>query len=94
MQKETSLWYHMICNVVLVVFWGTLLRPTAGDVVFIRRSTIVQNVLWLCASIQEESCVILSWSSTASEHGLVGRRNCPMTEAANSLSAAAARNYR
>ena len=46
----------MICNVVFVVFGGALvLKPTAGAVVLIRKFTTLQNVPWLCASIQEES---------------------------------------
>ena len=57
--------YHMISNVVFVVFWGTLLRPTAGAVVLILKCTTLQNVPWLCASIQEESYAISLWSSTA-----------------------------
>ena len=36
-QEKTSIWYHMICGVVFVVFWGTLLRLTAGAVVLIRK---------------------------------------------------------
>ena len=44
-QQETSMWYHMIRNVVFAVFGGTLLRPTAGAVVLIRKSTTLQNVL-------------------------------------------------
>ena len=34
----------MICNVVFVVFWGTLLRPTAGALVLIRKCTTLQSV--------------------------------------------------
>ena len=41
-----------------------VLRPTAGAVVSIRKSTSLQNAPWLCASIQEESWAISSWSST------------------------------
>ena len=62
--NKTSMWYHTIRNVVLVVFWGTPLRPTAGAVVLIPKGTTLQNVPWLCASI-EESYAISSWSSTA-----------------------------
>ena len=51
----------MICNAFLVVFWGTLLRPTAGAVVLTRKCTTLQNVPWLlCANIQEASCPISS----------------------------------
>ena len=63
--QKQGMWYHMIRNVGFVVFWGTLLRPTAGAVVLIRKSTTLQNVTWLCASMQEESCAISLWSSTA-----------------------------
>ena len=91
-QQETSIWYHMIRNTVFVVFRGTLL-PTAGAVVLIRKSTTLQDVPWLCASIQEESCAIsprmVIHRDICREHSLIRRRNCLMTEAANSLSAAA-----
>ena len=63
--QETSMWYHMIRNVVSGVFGGNLLGPTAGAVVLIRKCTTLQNVPWLCASIQEESYAISLWSSTA-----------------------------
>ena len=63
--QETSMWYHMIREVVFVVFWGTLLRPTAGAVVLIPKCTTLQSVPWLCASIQEESYAISLWLSTA-----------------------------
>ena len=84
--------YMIIRNVVFVVFWGTLLRPTAGAVVLILICTTLQNVPWLYASIQEESYAISLWSihrDIYREHSLIRRRNCLMTEAANSLSAAA-----
>ena len=29
---KMSIWYRVMCNVVLVVYWGILLRPTAGAV--------------------------------------------------------------
>ena len=64
MQQETSMWYHMIRDVVFVVFGGTLLRPTAGAVVLIQKCTTLQNVPWLCASVQEESYAISLRSST------------------------------
>ena len=59
------MWYHKIRNVVFFVFWGTLLRPTAGAVVLIPKCTTLQSVPWLCASIPEESYAISLWSSTA-----------------------------
>ena len=62
-KQKKSMWYHMIRNVVFVVFWGTLLRPTAGAVVLILKCTTL--LPWLCASIQEESYAISLWSTTA-----------------------------
>ena len=43
-QQNANIWYQMICNVVFVVFWGTLLRPTAGALVLIRKCTTLQSV--------------------------------------------------
>ena len=43
-RNKPTVGYHMICNVVFVVFWGTQLRPTAGAVVSIRKSTTLRNV--------------------------------------------------
>ena len=63
---------YMIRDVVFDVFSGTLLRPTAGAVVLIRKSTTLQNVPWLCASIQEESCAISLWPSTATSAVNIG----------------------
>ena len=90
-QQETSLWYHMIRNVVFIVYLGTILRPTAGAIVLLRRSTTLQNVPWLCVSIQEEPCafILAIHCDICHEHGLIGRRNCLVTEALNSRSAAA-----
>ena len=82
--------YHVIRNVVFVVFGGTLLRPTAGAVVvFIPKCTTLRNVPWLCASIQEESYAISLWLSTAtSAVNIAYMGGATATEAANSLSAA------
>ena len=57
--------YCMIRNVVFVVLGGTPLRPTAGAVVLIPKCTTLQNVPWLCESVQEESYAISLWLSTA-----------------------------
>ena len=60
----------------------------------IQKSTTLQNVPWLCESMQEESCTISCWSSTATS-AVNNRAAQPsqiklvMTEAANSFSAAA-----
>ena len=64
-QQHTSIWYHMLCNIGFIRFWGALFRPTAGAVVLVRKCTTPQSVPWLCASIQKESCVIVSGPSTA-----------------------------
>ena len=82
--------YHVIRNVVFVVFGGTLLRPTAGAVVvFIPKCTTLRNVPWLCASIQEESYAISLWLFTAtSAVNIAYMGGATATEAANSLSAA------
>ena len=58
-----AIWY--IRDVVFVVSWGSLLRPTAGAAVLIPKCTTLQNGHWLCASKQEESYAISLWSSTA-----------------------------
>ena len=42
--RNKSMWYHMIRNVIFVVFWGTLLRPTAGAVVLLPKCPTLQNV--------------------------------------------------
>ena len=83
----------MIRNVVFVVFWGILLRPTAGAVVSFPKCNTLQNVHWLCVVIHNESyaislCVAI-YRDVCREHSLIGRRNCLMIEVANSLSAAA-----
>ena len=72
-QQETSTSYRMMCNVAFVVFWGTLLRPTAGAVLVvpIRKSTTVQHVPWLCARRKDEQ--LLRAPS-------VGRHNCSSTQ--------------
>ena len=51
-KKQACMWYHMTRNVVFVVFWGTLLRRTAGAVVLIRKATTLQNVPWLCVMVR------------------------------------------
>ena len=70
--QQTSMWCHMIRNVVFVVFWGTLLRPTAVAAVLMLKSTTLQNVPWLCASIQEASYAISLLSSTATSAVNIG----------------------
>ena len=56
---------HMVPYRSFAVFLGTILRRIAGAVVLIRKCTTLQNVPWLCASIQEEYRATSSWSSTA-----------------------------
>ena len=64
-QQETCVWYHTICTVVFVVLGGTILRLTAGAEVLIRKSTTLQNIPWLSASVEGESCAISFWPSNA-----------------------------
>ena len=88
--QETSMWYHMIRGVVFVVFWGTLLRPTAGAVGLIPKCT-PEHSLAMCeqtGGILRDFIVVIH-RDICREHSLIGRRNSLMTEAANSLSAAA-----
>ena len=80
--QETSMWYHMIRNVVYVVLWGILLRPTAGAVVLIPKCTTHPG------GVLRDFIEVIH-RDTYREHSLIGRHNCLMTEAANSLSAAA-----
>ena len=47
-QQDTSIRYLIVCTVVLVVFWGTLLRQIVGAVVPIPQSTTLHNVLFFC----------------------------------------------
>ena len=79
--------HGVICNVVFVVFWGTLLRPTAGAVVLIRKFTTAKRSLATC----EHTGGVLRDSSATSAANIayIGRRNCLVTEAANSPFAAA-----
>ena len=76
------MWYHMIRNVVYVVLWGILLRPTAGAVVLIPKCTTHPG------GVLRDFIEVIH-RDTYREHSLIGRHNCLMTEAANSLSAAA-----
>ena len=54
-----------MCYVVLS-FWGALNSERLRELLCrSEKSTTLQNVPWLCASIQEESWAMASWSSTA-----------------------------
>ena len=44
--------YDVYVTLFYVVFWGTLIRATAGAVVLASKCTTLQNVPWVCASIQ------------------------------------------
>ena len=76
----------MICNVVLVVFSGHSTHTDCGSCSAHPKSTTLQNVPWLCASIYEggvlRGFVLVFHRDICREHSL-------MTEAANQLSAAA-----
>ena len=77
-----------------VVFWGTLLRSTAGavPVVSIRKSTTLQKrSLAVCEHTGGVlgDFVVVFYRDVCRQHSLIGRRNYLVTEAANSLSASA-----
>ena len=81
----------MIRNVVFVLFRGTLLRPTAGAVVLSQMHHLAQRSLAMyehTGGVLRDLIVVIH-RDICREHSLIGRRNCLMTEAANSLSAAA-----
>ena len=90
--KKQAYWHHIIRNAVFVILGGALLRPTAGAVVLLRKSTtLAKRPLARCedtrgvlrdfrVAIHDEIC---------HEHSLIGRRTCIMTEAENSPSATA-----
>ena len=83
---------YMICNVVFVVFWVTVLKPTA-------ESFSVDPKIYHPAKRSLAICehtggvlgdfVLLVHRDICREHSLIGRRKYFMDEAANSLSAAA-----
>ena len=84
------MWYRMIRNVVVVVFWGTLLRPTTGSV-DPKMHHRANRSLAMCehtGGVLRDFIVVIH-RDVCREHSLIGRRNCLMTEAANALSAAA-----
>ena len=83
---------RMIRNVVFVVFWGTLLRPTAGAVRSVdpKMHHPAKRSLAMCEHTGGvvRGLIVVIHRDICREHSLIGRRNCLMTEAANSLSAA------
>ena len=91
-QQEASTCYHMMHNLLFVVFCGTLLRPTAEGAVSIRLPPHpAKRSLAVCehtGGVLRDIIVVIR-RDIYLEHSLIGRRNCLMTEAANSLPAAA-----
>ena len=92
-QQETSVWCHMVCNVVLDVFWGTLLRPSHCG-----RCSVDPKIHHpaKCSLTMREhtggslgNCVLVFHRDICREHNLIGRCNYPMSEAATSPSVAA-----
>ena len=89
--QQTSTWYHMIRNVlmVFVVFWGTLLRPTAGAVVRIgpKMHHPAKCSVAMCDHTRGvlRDFIVVIHRDICREHSLIGRRNCLMTEASSSL---------
>ena len=81
----------MIRNLVFVVLGGALLRPTAGAVVLSQNAPPCKAFLGYVRAYRR-SPTRFHWvihRDICREHSVIGRRNCLMTEAANSLSAAA-----
>ena len=91
-QQEASTCYHMMHNLLFVVFCGTLLRPTAEGAVSIRLPPHpAKRSLAVCEHTGGVlgAFVVVFHGNICREHCLIGRPNCLMTQAANSLSAAA-----
>ena len=94
MQQEATISYHMICNVVFVDFWGTLLRPQTDCGSCSADPKIhhpAKRPLAMCQHTGEflRDFVLVFHRDICREHSLIKRRNYLMTEAPNSLSAAA-----
>ena len=75
----------MIRNVGFDVFWGTLLRPTAGAVVSSVVPKIHHPAKHSLAMFEHTGGVLRDFivvihRDICREHSLVGRRNCFMTE--------------
>ena len=86
------MWYHMIRNVVFVVFGGlstdTDCRSRSVDP---KMHHPAKRSLAMCehtGGVVRDLIVVIN-RDICREHSLIGRRNCLMTEAANSLSVAA-----
>ena len=92
--QETSMWYHMIRYIVLVIFGGhstqTDCRSCSVDP---KMNHAAKRSLAMCEYTGGflRDLIVVIHRDICREHSLIGRRNCLMTEAANSLSAAARR---
>ena len=89
--QETSIWYHMIRNVVFVVFWGSTRTDCRSCSVDPKMHHPPKRSLAMCehtGGVLRDFTLVIH-RDICREHSLIGRRNCLMTEAANSLSAAA-----
>ena len=78
----------MLRTVVFVVFWGALLRPTAGGVVLHPKiHYAAKRSLATCqhTGVLLGDFVVVFPRDICREHSLIGRRNYLMAEAANSL---------
>ena len=73
-------------------FLGHSTQTDCGSCSFDSKCNTLQNIPWLCASILGgflRDIIVLFQRDICREHSLIGRRNCLMTEAANSHSAGA-----
>ena len=90
MQQDTYKWYHLISNVVFVVFWGTRTQTDCGSC---SADPKMHHPAKLSLAMYEHTggvlrdFVVVLHCDICREH--IGRRNCLMSEAVNSLSAAA-----
>ena len=89
--QETSMWYHMIRHVVFCRFLGHSTRTDCRSCSFDpKMHHPAKRSLAMCehTGVLRDFIVVIH-RDICREHSLIGRRNCLMTEAANSLSAAA-----
>ena len=93
-RQDTSIWYHMIPNVLFVVFGGHSTQTDCGSCrADPKMRHAAKRSLAMCEHTEGflRDFVVLFLRDTCREHSLFGRRNCFMTTAtaANSPSAAA-----
>ena len=92
MQQDTYKWYHLISNVVFVVFWGTRTQTDCGSCSAdpkMHHPAKCSLAMFAHTGRILRDFVVVFHRDTCREHSLIARRHCLMTEAANSPSAAA-----